>query len=409
MTTVNAAPHLTRPHPRLTRLDEILATQPGGLPRALAQAELSSLSGEPGAAMVALREITGRSWSDLNNNIGFFARALGVTIAAADLSAAAALINRRCDSDWFDVGIEQNTHRHRDAVRWEIKDKAKSVLWFDSQFAQSSGMEPTLVRLVSLLPLLVAYRSYDQFVGGTVWLNLGDVGHVPGLAFCDSRPEYFLIPDAVFVLHRGYASLRTAEHSGRIPWDETKPVAFWRGGTSGQPTDASIGWRSLPRIRLCQIAQDHPDILDAGITHIGQMPHADSEREIRATGVMRPFIPPADFATFRYQIDIDGNTNSWPGLFQKLLLGNPVLKVASPHGYRQWYYDRLRPWINFVPVLSDMSDLIEKINWLRANDYAARQIGENGRTLALALSYDVELPAARRNSSGSFALLRWAA
>ena len=137
-------------------------------------------------------------------------------------------------------------------------------------------------------------------------------------------------------------------------------------------------------------------MLDAGITYAPQASYADGEREIREAGLMRPFIPASDFVTFKYQIDIDGNTNSWPGLFQKLLLGNPVLKVASPYGYRQWYYDRLRPWVHFIPVSSDMSDLVEKITWLRANDDVARRIGENGQALAMSLGYEIEVTAARR-------------
>ena len=54
---------------------------------------------------------------------------------------------------------------------------------------------------------------------------------------------------------------------------------------------------------------------------------------------MRPYVPMTDFNKYKYQIDIDGNTNAWPGLFQKLLTGSPVLKVASPYGFRQWLYE----------------------------------------------------------------------
>jgi hypothetical protein len=78
------------------------------------------------------------------------------------------------------------------------------------------------------------------------------------------------------------------------------------------------------------------------------------------------------------------------------LTGSPVLKVASPCGYRQWYYDRLRPWTNFVPVSAEMTDLMEKIAWLRRHDDTARRIGENGQALAMSLRYEAELGAAGR-------------
>lgn len=97
---------------------------------------------------------------------------------------------------------------------------------------------------------------------------------------------------------------------------------------------------------------------------------------------------------YRYQIDVDGNTNSWPGLFLKLLSGSPVLKFESEAGFKQWYYPRLKPWENFVPVASDGSDLVEKLEWLRANPAQAQAIGENGRALALSLTYEDALDSA---------------
>ena len=96
-------------------------------------------------------------------------------------------------------------------------------------------------------------------------------------------------------------------------------------------------------------------------------------------------------------MDIDGNSNAWSALFQKLLSGSVVLKVDSSSNFRQWYYDELIPWKNFVPIKSDMSDLIEKVHWLLDHDDEARQIGENGAKLAYQLTYERELDMALIN------------
>ncbi len=158
----------------------------------------------------------------------------------------------------------------------------------------------------------------------------------------------------------------------------------------------SIHWRLLPRARLCQIGREHRGLINAGLTSVVQMPDAHAEDEVRASGLMADYLPITEFSKFRYQIDIDGNTSSWPGLFQKLLTGCPVLKVASPRGFRQWYYERLKPWINFVPVATDMSDLADKIAWLRDHDDAARAIGAQGQALVLSMDYEGELMRAGR-------------
>ena len=49
-------------------------------------------------------------------------------------------------------------------------------------------------------------------------------------------------------------------------------------------------------------------------------------------------------------------SNSWSGLFTKLLTGSTVLKVESPMGFRQWYYDRLKPFEHYVPVRPDLAE-----------------------------------------------------
>ena len=147
------------------------------------------------------------------------------------------------------------------------------------------------------------------------------------------------------------------------------------------------GWRGLPRIKLCQLSKQNPDFLAARITSIVQLaPEAD--REIRQSGLMAEPIDVSRFGDWRIQIDIDGNTNSWPGLFQKLLTGSPVVKIESPGNWRQWYYDKLRPWENFVPAKANLSDLPEKLAWLRENECQASEIGMAGRDLALSITYE---------------------
>ena len=50
--------------------------------------------------------------------------------------------------------------------------------------------------------------------------------------------------------------------------------------------------------------------------------------------------------------------------------GSVGLKVESD--FAQSYYGSLKPFENYVPIKSDFSDLIEKIEWLKANDDKAK-------------------------------------
>jgi hypothetical protein len=102
----------------------------------------------------------------------------------------------------------------------------------------------------------------------------------------------------------------------------------------------------------------------------------------------------------KFVVDIDGNSNSWSGLFFALYGGSCVLKVASVEGYRQWYYDSLQPWRNYVPIEKDLSDFREKIDWLRRNDREAEQIAARGQELAARITLENAIAVSAHNLHG---------
>lgn len=57
-----------------------------------------------------------------------------------------------------------------------------------------------------------------------------------------------------------------------------------------------------------------------------------------------------------------------------------MLKQQSD--YYEHYYHRLTPWVHYVPVKRDLSDLIEKVEWAKANDEMAKTIAKNGANFA---------------------------
>jgi glycosyltransferase involved in cell wall biosynthesis len=47
--------------------------------------------------------------------------------------------------------------------------------------------------------------------------------------------------------------------------------------------------------------------------------------------------------------------------------------------WEQWYYDKLHPWVHYVPVENDFSDLDEKIKWCILHDTECQTIVKNSR------------------------------
>lgn len=59
-----------------------------------------------------------------------------------------------------------------------------------------------------------------------------------------------------------------------------------------------------------------------------------------------------------------------------MVSGVVSLKVDSTK--IEYFYSNLEPWVHYVPIKSDFSDLLEKVEWLRNNDDKAKEIAKNG-------------------------------
>ena len=224
------------------------------------------------------------------------------------------------------------------------------------------------------------------------------------ISFCSGDPNAILIPDHVFVRTRGYESYRQLARTNRTAWDDRSNWIVWRGLTTGAgiiskatlaPDDAEL----VARVRLCLALKDEPEtsVKLHAVAQSRNLP-LDTQR-LAGAGLLGDYLSPIAWCGSKFAIDIDGNTNAWSNLFTRLLLGCCVLKVASAAGYRQWYYDEIEPWIHYVPIRADLSDLRERIAWCRANLAECRQIAMAGQALAMARDYDTEMEAAAQRVS----------
>lgn len=208
-------------------------------------------------------------------------------------------------------------------------------------------------------------------------------------AFSSARKEIIAIPDPHIFLHRGYRRLDTlAENSTDSWWDRSDEIV-WRGAATG------VGHMALDdvhsqnplvkqRIRMAFLTRGS-DVDFKFVDHENYRlfsPIMDKQK------LLAPSIKQESWIGRKYAIDIDGNTNTWGNFIARLKLGCCVLKVDSGMGYKQWYYDRIKPWEHYVPVKSDMSDFFEKVEWVRANEKRAFEIAQNGQEFARSITFE---------------------
>lgn len=51
--------------------------------------------------------------------------------------------------------------------------------------------------------------------------------------------------------------------------------------------------------------------------------------------------------------------------------------------YFEHFYNDLQPYVHYIPIKADLSDLLEKIRWAKAHDNEVRKIGAQGRGYAV--------------------------
>ncbi len=255
--------------------------------------------------------------------------------------------------------------------------------------------------LLARFPVLFDLVAATSDRVGRVSIDIGDgdgVADADTVMQCSSLPGALLVPDFEFLSSKSYAAVRAAAVE-RPAWQNRAATIVWRGSTTGHgrfpngPDDLTAAG-VLPRIRLAAIARAVPDT-DIGVSAVVQSVDPNGvSRMLAAAGVLKGARPSSAWLGDKFAVDIDGNTNAWSNLFTRLLYGCCVLKVASPLGYCQWYYDRLEPWVHFVPVAADLSDFAERVAWCRSNDDACARIAAAGRDLALSLTFEDEVRAA---------------
>jgi hypothetical protein len=226
--------------------------------------------------------------------------------------------------------------------------------------------------------------------------DLADAIRDPGpvLGFCSNLPESILVPDRGFHAGRGYARERLAA-AAAAAFEARDATLVWRGSPTGRGDYWKPGMQASDpglrqRVRMCLALRDamraDPSLdVDARII-AGRSVAPDAVAAYREAGIEGGTIPQESWLGRRFAIDIDGNANAFSNLFIRLVYGCCVLKVASPAGFRQWYYDRLEPWRHYVPIAADLSDLVQRIAWCREQPDECRRIATEGRSLALSMT-----------------------
>jgi hypothetical protein len=139
-------------------------------------------------------------------------------------------------------------------------------------------------------------------------------------------------------------------------WESKINKAVWRGAATGLP-ESFPNWQDLPRANLVKMSLNYPDLLDAGFKGASQRSKVE-QNEMESMGYMKKRMNMDDFQKYKAVIDIDGN--SWSSRFVRLLCMNSVVLKVQPSRI-DYFYSELKPWVHYLPVHANMSNLIDVV------------------------------------------------
>lgn len=215
-----------------------------------------------------------------------------------------------------------------------------------------------------------------------------------------------LLPDPFYFDSGAYERHKLSVLAAGRPWAERSDIVVWRGSTTGSRFGLDDLLRN-ERIALAAACAGRPDVFDVRITGVVQARPGEAEAvaaALETRGLLGPWVPFDDFAERKFAVHIDGNSSA-AGFFEKLCLGCCVLRVES--GFQQWFEARIAPWIHYVPVRPDASDILEKALFLRANPDLAERIAQAGFAFALEADVHAEARLFVRELAASLAVERF--
>jgi len=162
-------------------------------------------------------------------------------------------------------------------------------------------------------------------------------------------------------------------------WDALNPR--WRAVTMAIEAQAEVDESEGERLPWIDakftVNQDGGESADA------YRPFLQAHANVATTA----FSDDAIHAQHKYQIDLGGGGGTtWTGTLSKLLM--PGLLFHHETLTKDFFHDEMKPYVHYVPVRQDLSDLKEKFDWAESHPEEAQAIAKAGAELALRLGSD---------------------
>lgn len=163
-----------------------------------------------------------------------------------------------------------------------------------------------------------------------------------------------------------------------VPWILKKNIAVFRGSSTGSGVTSDTN----QRLKALELAEKNPTYLDVGFVkwntrvrkHISSKYLQIIDRQTYPT--VSPISLQNQTDTYKYILTLEGHVAAYR-LSYELSSGSLIILAESK--WMMWYSNLLQPFVHYVPVKNDLSDLIKTIEWCRNNDDKCQKIVANAQ------------------------------
>ena len=206
-------------------------------------------------------------------------------------------------------------------------------------------------------------------------------------------PDLYVLNEKKHEYYFGRAHKASVEH----PWEQKKSVAFWRGSSTGQPFiqpfESPHDALRLARFKLSRLSSQFPDLIDTKFTAFVQI--GRDKKEFEQFHELGLFTPLPDHLDYKYLVSVAlldisftissfslHHSCSWMRVPWILVSNSLLIKQETFNS--QWFYPAMKPYVHYVPVKMDLSDLVEKVEWCKENDEIVKEISKRATEFAMA-------------------------
>lgn len=222
---------------------------------------------------------------------------------------------------------------------------------------------------------------------------------VPVFAFANDpncSSKIVLIPDFEALTGNEHLLYQVKIGNALYPWKSKLNRVIWRGSMTGypyiEPFDSSMitiprmggifslkNFLDFPRTRAITISLQYPDKIDARYTTLSQCIDCNRIRS-QFSEYFGHHMSIDQHLSYKYQLLIDGNTCAYSRAYWQLFSNSVILKQNT--NALQWYSRAIRPWVHYLPIQSDLSDLVEVVDWAIYHEEQTKKISIEAQNFA---------------------------